>query len=378
MAKDHIYYFDYTATTKPATSVVKCFCDTAENNFANPNSNHKLGLASKKVIDNATKNIASYLHVKPNEIIYTSGSSESNNTVLKCVRNGEKKHVITSELEHSSIFGPIGYLQNHGYSFDFAPLKNDGTVDIAKLEKMIRKDTLLVSIVAVDSETGVRQPVEEIGKMIHEKFPAVYFHSDITQLLGKDNVDLSNIDLASFTGQKINCFKGIGALVKKENVKMEPLIHGGKAVTIYRSGTPSTELIASLSKAFDLFKNDIDERKKYVEKLNFQIRNHLKQYDKIVINSTEKSMPYILNISFLGKNPNLIQNYFANHNIYISTKTACANDSDYSKTVFNLTGSMERAKSSVRISLSYETTEEEIDHLLKEIDELMEHYDKID
>lgn len=376
MKKDYIY-LDYSATTKPDKKVIKYFSDISENNYANPNSNHILGKNSHKVIDKATKIICNYLNIDEEELIYTSGASESNNTVFKGLIKDKRKHIITSPLEHSSVYGPIGFLQKQGYSISIVPLKKDGTIDIEKLEKMITKDTFLISIAAVDSEIGTRQPVEKIGKML-KKYPNIYFHSDITQSIGKDKISLENIDLASFSGHKIFCFKGIGGLIKKKNIKLEPLIHGGKSVTKYRSGTPQTALIGSLGKAFTLFNKNIDKNKKYVTNLNAQIRNHIEKYpDKIKINSPTTAIPNVLNISFIGKNPNSIQKYFQDNHIIISTKTACSNDDGISKSVYNLTGSEERAKSSVRISLSYKTTKKEVDYLLKIIDKLIGDYNEI-
>ena len=241
---------------------------------------------------------------------------------------------------------------------------------------MLNDDVFLVSVVAVDSELGTRQPIEEIGKLL-KKYPDIYFHSDITQCIGKDNINLENVDLASFSGHKIFCFKGIGGIVKKRNIKLEPLIHGGKSVTKYRSGTPQTELIASLGKAFELFQKDFSIRKNYLKEINTIIRNHLEKYPNIKINSTSKAIPNVLNISFLTKSPNNIQKYFENNNIIISTKTACSNDEGLSKSVYSITKDENRAKSSVRISLSYKTTKKEVEYLLKIIDKLMEEYNEI-
>ena len=376
MKKDKYIYLDYSATTKPDDKVIKYFCDISKNNYANPNSKHILGKNSHKVIDKATKIICNYLNIDKDELIYTSGASEANNTVFKGLKSGNRKNIITSPLEHSSIYGPIGYLQKKGYTVSIAPLTSDGIIDIEALEKMITKDTYLVSIAAVDSELGTRQPIEKIGKML-KKYPDIYFHSDITQCIGKDEISLNDVDLASFSGHKIFSFKGIGGLIKKKNIKLEPLIHGGKSVTKYRSGTPQTALIGGLGKSFTLFRNNIDKNKDYVINLNNIIRNHIAKYNQIKINSPITSIPNVLNISFIGKNPNSIQKYFEKNNIIISTKTACSNDEGISKSVYSITKDEERAKSSVRISISYKTTKKEVEYLLKTIDKIMEDYNEI-
>ncbi len=369
-------YLDYSATTKVDKSVLDYFNFITENFYANPNSSHELGKEANAIINKAINNISSFLNIEKEELIFTSGATESNNTVLKGVYNGFRKHIITTQLEHSSIYGPLGYLQQQGYKMDFVSLKKDGTVDLKLLENLISEDTLLVSIVAVESELGIRQPIEKIGKLL-KKYPNVYFHSDITQCLGKDEIDISNVDLASFSGHKLYCFKGIGGMIKKKNVKMKPIIHGGKSITTYRSGTPSPELIGSLNEAFNLFKNDLTEKKRYITKLNNKIKDHIKKYNNIKINSLNNSVPNILNISFLNKNPISIQKFFEKHNIFISTKTACASDTNLSKSVLIITNDEKRAASSVRISLSYKTTLDEIDYFLEILDQLMEHYNEI-
>ena len=366
-------YLDYSATTMPDKEVIKHFTKVAKNYYANPNSNHDIGLKSNKIIKESINNICKYFNIEDDEIIFTSGASESNNTVLKGVVNGTKNEIITTKLEHSSIYGPIGYLQSKGYSIKFVPTDEFGIVKTEELESMINENTLLVSIGAVNSELGIRQPIEKLAKVV-KKHNGVLFHTDITQALGKDKIDLTNVDLASFSGHKLYGFKGIGGLIKKKNVKLIPLIHGGKSTTVYRSGTPQTELIASLSKSFDLFKDSLDEKYKYVEYLNKYLKKQLQKYNKIKINSTKYSIPHILNISIIGQKSKTIQKYFSNKHIYISTQTACANNTEYSKTVHELTNDMNLATSSIRISLSYKTTKEELDKFLEVLREFMEEY----
>lgn len=372
MAKE--IYLDYSATTMPDERVIETFEKVAREYYANPNSNHDAGKRADKIIEDSLKNICDYFKIGTDELIFTSGSSESNNTVLKGVTNEDRNEIITTELEHSSIYGPLSYLQKRGYKVKIVPLNKDGYVDIDKLLSLVNDKTLLVTIDTVNSELGIRQPIEEIGKRLPKD---VYFHTDMTQSLGKDKLDLTDVDLASFSGFKIYSFKGIGGLIKKRDVNLVPLISGGQSTTKYRSGTPATELIASMSKAFDLFKDSLDEKYDYVKKLNDKIRNHIKKYPNIIVNSPIDAIPHILNISFLGKSSSSIQKYFNDKKIYISTKTACSSNSPYSRAIYSLTGDMDRAKSSVRISISYKTKEEEIDILLKEIDNLMEDYDEI-
>jgi cysteine desulfurase len=187
----------------------------------------------------------------------------------------------------------------------------------------------------------------------------------MTQCLGKDKIDLTNVDLASFSGHKIYCFRGIGCLYKKKDIVIDPLIHGGRSTTVYRSGTPQTELIVSLSKAIRLIMERIDDNYKYIKGLNGRVRESLSKYKNVVINSTDKSIPHILNFSILGIKPETFLHALEEHDIFISTKSACAKGGEASTSVLTLTKDEKRAESSLRISLSYKTTNEEIDEFLK-------------
>lgn len=360
-------YLDYSATTPTNGEVLDTFVKVSKEFIGNPNSLHTLGRKSADLIDAATKQIADILGVKPKEIIYTSGASESNNTVIKgvCLQYQNRgKHIITTNFEHSSIYGPLSYLQTLGFEVDFVKTDENGIVDLDDLKKLLRDDTILVSITAVNSEIGIIEPIEEIGEILKD-YPKCFFHSDLTQIIGKKKVNLENIDLASFSAHKIFGIKGIGGLIKKEKINLIPLIHGGKSTTIYRSGTPAVALIASLSKAMRLAYQNIEDNYKYAEKLNNKLRNELGKYSTIHINSNDKCLPYILNLSVLEVKPETMLHALEEKEIYISTQTACASSNSYSKAVYSLTGSKALAETSIRISISYVTKEEEIDTFLK-------------
>lgn len=355
-------YLDYCATSPIDKDVLDSFIKSCDY-FANPNSLHKIGVESKKLIDASTKQIADILSIDPSEIIYTSGASESNNTVIKGMEKYKNRgmKIITTELEHSSIYGPLNYLTDKGFEVEFAPLK-DGVVDLDKLEKML-DGAVLVTISMVNSETGIRQPIEKIGKML-KKYPKTFFHTDITQAIGKIKVSLKDVDFASFSAHKFFGFKGIGGLYKKKNINLYPLINGGKSTTIYRSGTPATQLIVSTAKALRLSYENIDEDLKRIEKLNDYLIKELSKYEKVKINSNENSIKHVLNFSVIGVKPETFMHSLEEDDVYISTQSACALG-DYSKAVLALTKDMERASSSLRISMSRKTTKEEIDNFLK-------------
>lgn len=358
-------YLDYSATTKTSKKVLDKFMETETKYFANPNSNHKIGKEALKEITEATKIITKLFKIKENELIFTSGASESNNTVLK---GALVNHIITTKLEHSSITTPLGYLQTKNIKIDFVNLKENGIIDLNHLLSLIDKnEKTLVSIGLVNSEIGIRQPIEEIGKIL-KKYPNVIFHSDITQGLGKINFDLKDVDLASFSFHKIFGIRGIGGLIKKEHIKLIPLIHGGKSLSIYRSGTPQTSLITSSKVAIIEAFHDLEKKYNYVEKLNTYLRNNIKNL--VEINSNVYSIPHILNISLDKVTSDQALEYFSNNDIYISSKTACSSGS-YSQVVNELHHDLKRAENSIRISISYKTTKEELDIFINKLKELV-------
>lgn len=368
-------YLDYSATTPVDKRVLDTFNKVCLEYPGNSNSLHSLGVKSKELEEYVTSRIADILKVKPTEIIYTSSSSESNNTAIKgiCLKYKNRgKHIITTSLEHSSIIAPLNYLTKEGFEVDFVNLKDDGTVDLEHLKSLMRDDTILVSISYVDSELGIVQPINEISKIV-KKNPKTFFHVDCTQAVGKINVDLSNIDLASISAHKFYGLKGVSLLIKKENIVIEPLIHGGKSTTVYRSGTPALPLYASMMKALELIIPNIDENTKHISKLNKKIIDKLSTYENVYINSTEKSIVNTINISIKGIKPETFIHALEEYEIYVSTKSACSSADAMSNSVYAVTKDKERASNTIRISLSYLTTEEEIDKFLEVFDKCYNH-----
>jgi cysteine desulfurase len=355
-------YLDYSATTPVNSEVLDSFVKATNMYVGNPNSLHKLGVDSKHLIDSATKQIEELLKINDKEVIYTSGASESNNMAIKGIAfkyANRGKHIITTHLEHSSINEPLKYLSSLGYEVSYVKLDNNGLVDLEDLKRLLRNDTILVSINAVNSEVGVRQPVEAIGKILKD-YPKCYFHVDATQCIGKDNIDLTDIDLVSLTAHKIYGLKGIGILLRNKKIELEPIIHGGKSTSIYRSGTPSLPLIVSISKALRLSLSNLDNNIKYVNSINKDLKDYLSNFDKVRINSNDFSVPHILNISVLGVKPESLLHALEKYDIYVSTKSACSSNNDESEAVYNITGNHEQAASSIRISLSHLTTSDDI------------------
>lgn len=364
-------YLDYSATTKPDEKVIEVYNKVAREYYANSNSLHSLGIKSKELEEYATNKIAKLLKVKPTEIIYTSGASESNNQALKgiCFKYKQRaNHIITTKLEHSSITETVKYLTENGFVVDYVNILENGEVDLEHLKQLINDNTLLVSICAVDSELGIKQPIEKISHIV-KCYPKCYFHVDCTQAIGKINIDLSKVDLASISAHKIYGFKGIGLLYKKENIEIDPLIHGGKSTTIYRSGTPALPLIVSMMKALELIIPKVEENYNKVKILNDLVKDNLTKYSKVHINSTEKSIPYVINFSIKDIKPETFVHALDEKNIYISTKSACSKANTMSESVYSVTKNKDYASTSLRISLSYLTTEKEIEEFTNSFDE---------
>lgn len=360
-------YLDYAASTPVDDEVLNEFIRVSKEYYANPNSNHTLGMKAKMVIDEATKNIAKLLNVKEDEIIYTSGSSESNNLVIKgvCERYKSRgKHILISSLEHNSIVSSCTYLQELGFEVEIIPVDKYGIINIDELKKMLRDDTILVSITSVDSELGIREPIEEIASILKE-YPNCFFHTDASQAIGKVNIDYSDVDLITITPHKFYGLSGVGILVKRDNVFLKPQINGGKSSTIYRSGTPDTALIASASIALKKSLENMEERRISVIDKNKKIVEYLKGKKDVTINSNDNSIPYIINFSVQNRKSNDLQKLFNDLEIYVSTKTSCCPIETPSKLVYAVTKNKGLASSSIRLSLSHLTTNAEIDKFIE-------------
>lgn len=355
-------YLDYAANTPVNEEVLKVFCESSKAYLGNPNSSHKLGRDAKEAIDKATENISNLLDVKNRDIIYTSSGTEANNLAIKGVANAYRsygKHIITTYLEHSSVTSAMVDLQNQGYEIDFVDILSDGTIDLDHLEELIRKDTILVSLCCVGSEVGIIQPIDEVAKVV-SKYENCHLHVDATQALGKIHLDMTNMDLVTFTAHKFYGLNGSGVVIKKKEIRMEPIIHGGTSTTIFRSGTPDVAMILATEKAIDIAISNLDKRYNYVKSLNNILRKEFSKYKEVLINSSEKSSPYILNISIKGVKANRFQDELEKNDIYIATKAACCAVNTVSKPVFAITKDRKRAMSAIRISLSHLVSEEDI------------------
>lgn len=359
-------YLDYSATTPVIDEVLDSYVHVTKDFIGNANSIHSLGVRSKELLLKATKQISEILNCDINEIVYTSGASESNSTALKGVafKHCKKgKHIVSSPLEHKSVLETLKYLEMCGFEVSYAKLMPNGQIDLKHLESLIRDDTILVSICAVNSEVGYKSPLKTIRQIINKKNSNVIFHSDMTQALGKTKVNLYDVDLASFSGHKVYAPKGIGILYKSKKVIIEPLIWGLTENAKFRGGTPPLPLIVSLAKAMRIMNENLDSNIKKVAQLNELLINGLND-DKIHINSNNLCVPHIVNLSLKSIRSETFVRALEKYEIYISTNSACS--SLESSTVLKaVTDDKTINTTSIRISLSHFTTKLEINEFIR-------------
>ena len=363
-------YLDYSATTPVSKEVLDSYIKVTTDYIGNPNSLHSLGEKSNELLKSATKQISDLLNINEKEIIYTSGATEANNLALvgyalKNIKKG--KTIIVSKLEHPSIYGICDYLKNFGFKIIYVENDENGLIDFEDLKRKITDDTLLVSIVAVNSEMGIRQPLKTIRQVIKKQNEKTVFHSDMTQAVGKVNINLKDVDMASMSGHKIYGPKGIGMLYKSEEINVEPLIHGVSGTL--RGGTPCLPLIVAFSKALRLAVTNESKNESAVKLLNEKVVNTIKKYDGIKINVTNYTIPHILNISLSNIKPETFIHALEKRDIYVGSNTACSS-AKISSTVLAVYNDKERAASTLRICFSHLTSFEDVNKFLYSFDVL--------
>lgn len=361
-------YLDYSATTPVLKEVLDSYNKVTIDYFGNPNSLHSLGVKSRELLNSATKQISNIFKIKEEEIIYTSGSTEANNLALigTALAHGKRgSHIVVSKLEHESIYGICNYLESIGFYIDYVKNTADGVIDLDDLKGLVNENTILVSICAVNSELGIRQPLKTIKQVINKENPNTIFHSDMTQAVGKIPINLGDVDMASMSGHKIYGPKGIGMLYKKIGINIKPILYGSNKDI--RPGTPALPLIVSFSKALRIANSDLDKKENTIKKHNDKICEFLSSYPKILINKTPYSIPNILNISLMNIKPETFIHALEKHDVYVSSNTACSSGK-ISSAVLGVYGDKKRALTTIRISLSYMTTNEEINEFINIFD----------
>lgn len=365
-------YLDYSATTPILVEVLDSYNKASKDYIGNPNSIHSLGVKSKELLNSAVEQMCSLLHISEDELIFTSGATQANNMAFKGILDTyakTKNEIIVSKLEHPSIYKICEYLEKIGYKVKYVDNNEEGVIDLEDLKSKISDKTFLISICAVNSEMGIRQPLKTIRQVINKINPDILLHSDMTQAIGKVNINFNDVDLASASAHKIYGPKGIGFLYKAKKVKMTPLIHGSsKGFNELNPGTPPLPLIVAFSKALRIMINNIEQKEHFVSKLNDKLVTKLSTYPDIKINKSKYCIPHILNISLMDIKSETFVHALEEKNIYVSTNTACSKG-DTSGTIMAVYNDETRANTTIRISLSHNTTLNEINKFLTIFDE---------
>ena len=363
-------YLDYAAHAPADPVVLERFCDMERRFPANPNSVHAAGKAAREEMARVTEQIAALTGASPAEVIFTSGATEANNLAIKGIAQASRhigKHIISTPLEHSSVSGSLTALQERGWEIDLLSIGRDGTVDPEEVRELLRPDTVLVAICAVDSELGTIQPVNEIAALLADH-PNCRLHVDATQAIGRIPVDFAGIDTLSFAPHKFGGICGSGVLLKRSRMPLEPQMNGGASTTLYRSGSPALALASSAEIALRLALENQEDRIRYVNTLNQFLREKLAQYPAVRFNSPENAVPHILNLSVQGVKGTVFQKALGEHGVCVSVKSACSTEGTPSKAVFAVNRDRRNALSSWRISLSHLTTREELQEFLQIFD----------
>ncbi|MBE3569240.1 MAG: cysteine desulfurase [Bacillales bacterium] len=369
-------YFDNSATTKPYKEVLESFFKINENFYANPSSLHSFGGQAEKLLTEARNQIASLLHCKPSEVFFTSGGTESNNLAIKGTAlqyRHRGNHIITTSIEHPSVHNACKQLEDHGFEVTYLPVDKNGMVRVEDVEKAIRPDTILVSVMHVNNEIGSIQPIEEIGKLL-KNFPKILFHVDHVQGAGKIPLPLSdgNIDFCSISAHKFHGLKGTGILYIKEGIRISPLFSGGNQEKNVRSGTENTGGIVAMAKALRMTMEKQKTALKEMENIRRYLFKSLRSIEDAMIYSPDFGAPHIINFAISGVRGEVLVHALESKGIFLSTTSACSSRQNQpSRTLLAMGVPEKEADFSVRISLSYENTMEEAKEFTTTLNELL-------
>lgn len=371
-----LIYLDNSATTKAGPEAVQALCEAAVKDYGNPSSLHRLGLEAQQRMDRARENAARLLHAKPEEITFTSGGTEANNlaiigaaTALK--RRGNK--IMITNTEHSSALDAAKHLQEQGFAVDYIEVSKTGEIDIEKAVSQIGENTLLISVMAVNNETGAVYPVRELSLAAHRKKPDILFHCDAVQAFGKMPIDVSKwrLDLLSASAHKIHGVKGAGLLYKTRNARILPRTFGGGQEKKLRTGTESVPLIASFGEACRLAYENMEENRAYMQGLYDYAVKTLSEIPDIRLHIMAHPFPYLLNLSTMSIKSETMIHFLAGRNIFVSGGSACAKGAK-SETLAAMGYSDREIASALRISFDRQNTMEQIDRLAAALREGMD------
>lgn len=372
-------YFDNSATTRCTQAAVDVMQKALLEDYGNPSSLHMKGVTAENYIKTATAQIAKILKVSEKEILFTSGGTESNNlaligTALANQRAG--RHIITTAIEHASVYNPLIFLEEQGYEVTYLPVDHEGRISLDELEAAVREDTILVSMMHVNNEIGTIEPVEEAAARIHAKNPRTLFHVDAIQSFGKLRIypKRMGIDLLSVSGHKIHGPKGVGFLYVKDKTKICPIIHGGGQQRDMRSGTENVPGIAGIGVAAAQIYENFDEKIDRLYELREYLAAGMQAFDGVTINgaSGRAAAPHIVSVSFAGIRAEVLLHALEDRQIYVSTGSACSsNHPAISGTLKAIGVKPELLDATVRFSLSVDSTKEEADYVLAQLAELL-------
>jgi cysteine desulfurase len=363
-------YFDNAATTKPYKEVLDAYVKVNEVYYANPSSIHSFGGRVEKLVAQSRIQIAGLLKIKEKEVVFTSGGTESNNLAIKgtALQYGHRgKHIITTGIEHPSVTNTMKQLETLGYSITYIGADPSGKIDPSEVEKSIQDDTILVSVMHVNNETGAIQPIREIGSILkgHSK---ILFHVDGVQACGKIPLSFHDhhIDLYSISAHKIHGLKGTGMLCVRDGVTLSPLLTGGEQEGNIRSGTENTGGIVSFAKAMRMYFDKSHEHLNSLRDIHYYLRKELVTIDGVTVHTPIDSSPHILNFSIKDFKSEVLVHALDRHEVYISTTSACSSKkSKPSPTLLSMGVGEALADRAIRISLSFQNTMEEAAQFLQ-------------
>ena len=368
-----IVYLDNAATTKVSEEVVALFVNSEKDNFANPNSIHALGIKNAKRVQIAKENILKSFRLTKHKVILTSSATEANNLAIKgyCLKYANRgKHIITTNIEHPSVLECFNQLKDQfGYKITVLEVNSKGCVSTSQIKEAMDKDTILVSVMAVNNEIGSVNPINEIADVVHA-FPKANLHVDTTQAIGKIDLDYSKIDMFVVSSHKIHGLKGSGALIYKSSLSFLPLLSGGGQEDGFRSSTVSVANAETIALAIN---NALKEDRNAIKDLRNKLVEGLSKIDGVELNSDEDCSPYIVNFSLSKKKASVVVEDLSNKGIYVSSVSACNSKKEpYSYVVKALGKSDALAHNTIRVSFSKDNTLEDVELFLKELKNTLE------
>ncbi len=375
-----MHYFDHSATTPPHKEVVRTVSEVMSQVYGNPSSLHRIGVEAERLITKARQVIASCLKVHPETVYFTSGGTESNNMAIKGIAfqyQNRGKHLITSEIEHPSVYECFKQLESYGFDVTYLPVDATGAVKLEDLKAAVREDTILVSIMHVNNEMGRIQPIAEIGRFL-KAYPKLYFHVDGVQAFGKVPLRLneSGIDLLSLSAHKIEGPKGAGVLYCRKGVQLSPLLAGGGQERGFRSGTENVPLIVGMAKAVRMAAERQAQTAEYLYKLRAKLLACLSEIPNVRVHGSanEREMaPHIVHFSVPGMKSEVLLHALEQRDIYVSTRSACSSKDDRPSRVLLAMGlDRNEAASGLRVSLAASHTEADIDYLCRQLKEVIQ------